>query len=117
MENKTLFYHGKTIDGHRFTIAGRFEPMPKDGIDQDIDVIQLGAALCSLEDQFVKKLGRKKAEGRMRSSSIKGHNYYSLYQTTRPQGWFEGKEIDTFIKVAKDHELIRSSEFKINFHL
>lgn len=118
MEREILFYHGKTIDGYRFTIAGQFSPMPKNGNDRDIDVIRLGASLCSLKDQFVKKLGRKKAEGRMNSEAIiKGRSYYNLYGETRPQGWFEGKEIDTFIKAAKDYELMSSSEFKINFHL
>ena len=118
MENKTLFYHGETIDGYRFTIAGQFSPLPKDSIDQDIEVIMLGTSLCSLEDQFVKKLGRQKAEGRMNSeATLKGRSYYGLYDKTMPQNWFEGKELSTFLKVVKDYELMRSSEFKNKFHL
>ena len=118
MENKTLFYHGKTIDGYRFTIAGRFSPFPKNGIDQDIDVILLGASLCSPEDQFVKKLGRTKAEGRMNSeATIKGRTYYSLYSKSSSQDWFKGAELNTFLNMVEDYELMRSSEFKSSFHL
>ena len=116
MEEKTLFYHGETTDGYRFTIAGRFEPMPR-GEDQDVDVIQLGTSLCTPDDQFVKKLGRQKAEGRMKSSSIKGHSYFSLYGETKPQGWFEDKELNVFIEIVKTYDTLNSSLFKQHFHL
>jgi len=117
-EQKVLFYHGKTIDDHRFTIAGQFSPFPKNGDDQEIDVIILGASLCSPQDQFVKKTGRKKAEGRMNSEAIlKGRTYYHLYNKTRLEGWFIGKEVNTFIDAVKDYELMRSAEFKSDFHL
>ena len=117
-KSKTLFYHGKTIDGHRFTIAGQFQPMPGDGIDQTIEVIRLGASLCSPEDQFVKKLGRKKAEGRMNSKGMpKGRCYFSLYGETKPEGWFEGKEINVFIDVVKFYDSMNSSLFKEHFYL
>ena len=118
MKRKTLFYHGETIDGYRFTIAGQFQPMPRDGDDQSIDVIRLGASLCSPEDQFVKKLGRKKAEGRMNSNvMLKGRNYFDLYKEAKPEGWFKDKEINVFIDIVKFYDLISSSLFKENFHL
>lgn len=118
MKKKTLFYHGKTIDGYRFTIAGQYSPLPKNSIDQDIDVIILGAALCTPEDQFVKKLGRQKAEGRMNSEvKFDGRSHHNLYDKTLPQNWFKGKELGIFLKLAKDYELMRSSEFKKSFHL
>ena len=116
-ENKTLFYHGKTIDNYRFTIAGQFSPLPK-GEDKDIDVILLGASLCSPEDQFVKKLGRKKAEGRMNSTaSIKGRNYYSLYGEPKASRWFEGQEINVFLETVKLNEILTRKGFMNKFNL
>jgi hypothetical protein len=57
MDN-VLFFHGKTIEGRRFTVAGK----PVDG-----DIL-LGISICSSQDQFIKKVGRAKANGRMKSS-------------------------------------------------
>jgi len=76
---KVYYFHGKTADGYRFTIAGRYQPLLENDQDQDVDVIMMGASLCGAKDQYVKKLGRVKAEGRMKQKDINGRTYYSLY--------------------------------------
>lgn len=101
MNPQVYFYHGKTIDGYRFTIAGMFMDMTQGTSGDDVDVIMLGVSLCSRNDNFAKKLGRMKAEGRMRSKDIHGRNYFSLYGETRPQNWFEGQEQKIYLEAAK----------------
>ncbi len=66
---ETLFFHGKTTDGRRFTIAGKFTQR---GLIIKDDILILGASLCSKNDCFVKKVGRYKAEGRLGSKLAKG---------------------------------------------
>lgn len=110
-EQKTLFYHGKTTDNHRFTIAGRFLPLP-------VETITLGVSLCSSKDQFVKKIGRRKAEGRMNSkATLKGKIYYNLYESAMPENYFEGKEIATFINIVANFGMFNSNKFKAYFNL
>jgi len=48
------YFHGKTIDNIRFTIAGKCS-----------NELILGVSICSLKDRFEKKLGRNKSKGRM----------------------------------------------------
>jgi len=117
MEKKVLFYHGKTTDGRRFTVAGKF-----DGKDKDAH-INIGIALCSEKDQFVKKLGRIKAEGRMNQKvSHEGSGRHSLYlydfyKTETVLNWFVGKELQAFLEVAKDMETIDSRELQLWYAL
>jgi len=99
-EEPTYYYHGQTSDGYRFTIAGRFQPMLENDLDKDVDVIMMGISLCSRTESFVKKLGRMKAEGRMKSKSTHGRTYYSLYSETRPLNWFVEEKTKNFIEAA-----------------
>lgn len=117
MDSKTFFYHGKTSDGYNFTIAGRFQPMLENDQDPDVDVIMLGAALVGKEDHFNKKVGRSKAEGRMKSSGDTGRNYYGLYQETRPVNWFVGTETRVFTEVAQLNEALTRKGFMHKFNL
>jgi len=114
-EEDILFYHGKTSDGHRFTIAGQYQAMPVN--DGDVDVIMMGASLCSGIDNFAKKKGRVKAEGRMRSNGLTGKAHYSLYQETMPVGWFNEKRTQVFVEAAKLNEALTRKGFMSKFHL
>jgi hypothetical protein len=51
---KTLFTHGKDLNGRRFTIAARY----------DFEKILIDYAICGKKDQFEKKIGRYISEGR-----------------------------------------------------
>lgn len=84
---KIFYYHGKTVDGRRFTVAGIFDSTINDNL-------LLGLALCSKNDQFVKKTGRHKAAGRIFADSCRG-----CYLVETPVE--KGKEIFTFINNAK----------------
>lgn len=123
MEREVFYYHGKTTDGYRFTLAGRFQPMPMNGDNQEVDAIMFGAALCSDDDQFERKEGRMKAEGRMKSVGPKGRNFFSLYngfQTegqSRLQNWFEGQEIKVFLEAATLNEALSRKGFMSKFRL
>lgn len=50
--SKTLFFHGSTSDGYRFTTAG----IPVTGRDKDM---KIAIAVCSKQDAFVKATGRE----------------------------------------------------------
>ena len=50
-----MYFHGKTIDGTRYTIAGLFEN----------DILSLGIAVCSKYDQFQRFIGRVMSSGRL----------------------------------------------------
>jgi hypothetical protein len=65
---QTLFFHGKTTTGRRFTIAGQFVKVGK-LIKKDF--LSLGVSICSPKDSFIKKVGRFKAEHRLNAK--KGH--------------------------------------------
>ena len=114
-EEEILYYHGKTADGHRFTIAGQYQAMPVN--DGDVDVIMMGASLCSGSDNFAKKTGRVKAEGRMKSNGLTGKAHYSLYQETKPVGWFEETRTQVFVEAAKLNEALTRTGFMNKFHL
>jgi len=59
--NKIYYYHGYVYscknDNQYFTIAGQY-------ID-DAPVLELNIAICSLKDQFCKKIGRELATNRL----------------------------------------------------
>jgi len=114
-EEGILYYHGKTSDGYRFTIAGRYQNMLAH--TDSIDVIMIGASLCSNNDNFAKKTGRDKAKGRLKSNGTIGKSYYSLYQETKPLGWFEEKRIEIFIVAAKLNEALTRKGFIHKFNL
>jgi hypothetical protein len=123
MKDKTLFFHGTSVDGRRFTIAARFI---KDRRDND-DLI-LGIAICSNTDQFVKKVGRNKAEGRLISEGFKGCTISSLYsnrffskykvgEAGFPENWFAERELEIFIELCHEFENLTFKELKEEFNL
>ena len=124
MEKDVLFYHGKTSDGYRFTIASA---IVDDGI---IDNLVTGVALCSKQDQFVKKTGRNKAKGKLLSTADKGKRKISLYTDTfesikeeitgNPnfeKDWFHGIEMKVFIMYAKSFDYFSKNQLKDYFSL
>jgi len=116
IEEKTLFFHGKSADGRRFTLAAKF-------VD---DALLLGIAVCSKTDQFIKHVGRKKAEGRLFSYNFKGCTISSLYsekffeeyatELGLVQDWFVGKELKVFITVSHKIEAMTFKEIKTLFN-
>ncbi len=116
-KGKVLFYHGNTTDNYRFTIAGRFQPMIENNIDQDQDVIMLGISLCSRSNQFTKRLGRIRAEGRMKSKSILGRTYYSLYQETMPLNWFADQKSRVFNETVQLNNMLSRKSLMRKFNL
>jgi len=123
MKNETLFFHGTSVDGRRFTIAARFI---KDRTDNN-DLI-LGIAICSETDQFVKKVGRNKAEGRLISEGFKGctiaslysDEFFSKYETGKagfPENWFIGKELEIFVELCHEFEKYTFKELKRQFNV
>jgi len=59
--NEVNFYHGKSKDGHRFTLA-RSSVKTKDNLIKSVASI----AVCSEKDTFKKSFGRRVAEARLR---------------------------------------------------
>lgn len=87
---KTIFYHGKTQEGLRFTIAGSFsESLIKTSL-------RLGISICSEKDNFCKKTGRIRSEGRMNQK-----NNNAPGSCTMKVSLEDPKEtIKTFVKVV-----------------
>ena len=113
MEN-TLFFHGITTDGYRFTIAGKFQ------IDSaGTEVLSLGVSICSKTDQFVRRWGRLRAEKRLNSGTYPGSVRHSLYGDRfvefkggnfgYAENWYKGREVEIFVYTAK---LFNIFEFK-----
>jgi hypothetical protein len=100
MEN-LLFFHGKTTDGHRFTIAGKFN---------DEQFLTLGAAICSGRDPFVKKVGRYKASGRIATHGNKGHKVVALPARLEQQ-------IKGFLDYVSNFNNVSSKELLKQFNL
>jgi hypothetical protein len=117
METDIFYYHGKTTDGHRFTVAGRFQPMLENDLDTESDVIMLGISLCGEQDQFAKKLGRIRSAGRMKSKSILGRTYFSLYQETMPLNWFAEKKGKVFVEAAQLNNALSRTSIMRKFNL
>jgi len=115
-DEKIYFYHGYTTDGYRFTIAGRFDSAADDNL---VDIITLGASLCSRMDQFCKKTGRVKAQGRMKSSGVHGKDYHSLYagNTFQPKNYFVGQETKVFLETVMPIEGLTREELMKRFRL
>ena len=114
---EVLFYHGESSDGYRFTIAGRFQPMLENDIDNESDVIMLGISLCGEKDQFAKKIGRVRSEGRMKSKGIHGRTYFSLYQETQPLNWFKDQTQKVFMEAAQLNNVLSRTALMRKFNL
>lgn len=90
--NKIYFFHGKTTDGNRFTIAGQYTI--KKSILGVKSKLHLGLSLCSGKDAFVKRVGRLKAEKRSDVEAKIGH--FSI----RIKDLVPSREISTFVEKA-----------------
>lgn len=69
-----MFFHGKTIDGSRFTIAGILNN----------NRLSLGIAICADNEQFIKEKGRLIATGRLlnqRHPELGGRIEYDILPT------------------------------------
>lgn len=100
--NDVLYYHGKTEQGQRYTIAGTY-------VD---NVLQLGLSFCNPKDAFVKQIGRVKSSGRLRSkNSSKG--VYTFGNVIMEQG----SEIKYFIKTCQTFSRLTPRSFRKLFNL
>ena len=71
MKNKIKFFHIRRNDGSAMTVATEV---------QDDGYLKMGFAFCNSKDPFVKKTGRIKALGRLKSK------YYEITQFTDHSG-------------------------------
>jgi hypothetical protein len=102
---KPLFFHGKTTDNIRFTVAGLF----------DDNNLNLGVAICSKKNAFVKKVGRAKAEGR-------AFGLYGLHAYPKGSNLLKFKghtelTAKTFFEHVSQYNTITSNDLKNRFAL
>lgn len=107
MDN-TLFFHGKTVDNKKFTIAGKYE-IEQSFLKKSRTNLVLAIALCSGKDPFVKKVGRIKAEGRLNSNK-------NIGKVTVPIE-IDDHGIQTFINNVKNFSEIDSKTIQKVFNL
>ena len=115
-EQKVYFHHGTSIDGYKFTIAGRF---PTESPIED--TLCAGIAICSSKDAFNKKLGRTIAEGRCKKErSTRGRTLLSLYDEEEgrtQENWYKGKEVKAFLLYATQFNEKTREEITKSFNL
>jgi hypothetical protein len=104
MENlRVMYFHGKTTDGFRFTIAGLI----------DGAYLKMGISVCSGRDQFTRAKGRAIATERLlsqRNYKLLGRDSLNLYSDVdNPSGislekdYFVGYEFDVFTNQAAQY--------------
>ena len=116
---EVMYFHGKSIDGCRFTISGRIEN----------DDLILGIAICSEKEHFNKSIGRTISSGRclsQRPGSL-GKTRNSLYAdgvgdghrgfAGFPENYFVGKEIQVFTNYVKNFNFFTKKELQDEFRL
>ena len=119
-EINVMYFHGKTVDDTRFTIAG----VIKD------DDLHLGISICSYFDHFNKAKGRNIATGRVLSqrNTNSGRIFGSLYSDRMscdefrspngfPENYFVGKEIKVFRSIVKNFNHFTKKELQQEFGL
>lgn len=118
-EINVMYFHGKTVDGHRFTVSG----VVKD------DDLHLGIAICSEQDPFDKSKGRTISSGRVLNERKfpRGRTLVSLYSDRMgdenrgragyPQNYFVGKEIKVFRAYVKNYNHFTKKELQEEFRL
>lgn len=119
IKDNIYFYHGTlAADGTRYTIAGTI-------VDDDMI---LGCAICSKENQFSKKIGRDKAQGRMKASlGTRGRGFIGLYTSDMPsmnsgefnhdghqEDYWKGQELKVFRTACNSY---MTSQFIHNLEL
>jgi hypothetical protein len=104
---KTLFFHGKTSDCSRFTIAGEW--------DRDLNYFIMGISVCSPKDSFIKRLGRAKAKGRMLSTSPVGN--FFIENVFRKSSTSELEVVKEFIKICSSFQNLSSRDLRRVFNI
>jgi hypothetical protein len=114
-----MYYHGETLDEHRFTIAGLIEN----------DDLLLGIGICAGGDCFSKAKGRAISSGRVLSQrkSICGRTSIDLYSDRvdpsfkgfagYPKDYFKGQEIKVFRAIVWHYQFFTKKELQREFHL
>ena len=118
-EIDVMYFHGTTVDGCRYTIAG----VIKD------EYLQLGAAICSESNHFSKSKGRTIATGRVlnQRKHPKGRTFLSLYNEVMgaefrgragfPKHYYVGKEIKVFRDYVMNFNHFTKKELQQEFRL
>lgn len=115
-----MYFHGTTIDGNRFTIAG---------VVEDDDLL-LGVAICANGEQFIKEKGRTIASGRVLNQRKypRGRRVKSLYALPAEsqfanengmftQNYFKGIEIKVFRDQVCEYNYCTKKELLQDFSL
>ena len=114
-----MYFHGKTVDGCRYTISG----VVKDG-----DLL-MGIAICSDNDHFNKAKGRTISTGRVLNQRKypSGRTFASLYSDAMgdehrgnagyPENYFVGNEIKVFTAYVKNFNHFTKKELQQEFRL
>lgn len=100
---KSLFFHGTTTDGARFTVCGI--------INGKEDSLKVSGAICSKRDPFVKKIGRLISEGRI----IKNRNCFHIPLAEAKKD--ETPTIQTIRIFGGQMNSLSRNEFKLAFGL
>lgn len=100
--NNTLYYHGKTLEGQRFTIAGKYVN----------NYLHLALSACNPKDSFVKQTGRRKSYGRLLSE--KGQKGLFVFNS---ENIIEGEEIKNFLRLCKSFSLLKSRSLRKLFNI
>lgn len=118
-EIDVMYFHGTTVDGCRFTIAGVIE-------NEDL---VLGIAICSKTEQFSKEKGRTISSGRVLNQRRypKGRALIGLYSSKMgeeyqgragyPEGYYIGKEIKVFRAYVINYKFFTKRELQQEFGL
>ncbi len=114
-----MYFHGKTVDGCRYTISG----VIKD------DDLHTGIAICSDNDHFNKAKGRTISTGRVLNQRkyAGGRRFVSLYSDAMgdeqrgragyPENYFVGNEIKVFTAYVKNYNHFTKKELQREFGL
>ena len=99
--SKTLFFHGTTVDGSKFTTAG----IVKD------ETLSVGVSVCGNRDHFSKKIGRIRAEGRAKQHDG-GRGKYIF-----PKAVDVKNSIAEFVAFSKDIASLERKDIFTSFNL
>lgn len=109
-----MYFHGKTVDGNRYTIAGIVEN----------DDLLLGISLCSDHDAFSKVKGRRISSGRVLNQRTSARcNRKSFYAMTSIDGggfsenYFVGQECKIFRAYVSNYNFFTKKELISEFGL
>jgi hypothetical protein len=115
----TYYFHGKTLDGYRYTIAGKY-----DTDDSYASELVLGISLCSANDHFRKDIGRVEASKRIEKATI-GIKQQTLYfqnlekaaREVLGYGPEDFSRIKIFVTAASRYNLFKRKQLMKDFNL